>query len=343
MQATLKELRDVKSALDEHSIVAVTDARGDIVSVNEKFCELSKFSRRELLGQNHRIINSGHHPREFFRELWRTISNGRVWRGEIRNRAKDGSIYWVDTTIVPFLNETGKPAQYISIRTDITARKRLEEELLAISDREQARIGRDLHDGLGQRLTAIEMMCHVLAESLARNGRGESGRREAGRQAERIGQALRDAISLTRALSRGLAPMGLETDGLAGTLQTLARQIDQAGAVRCRFEAAGPAVELSPDKSGHLFRIAQEAVNNAIKHGRPASISIRLQNRRNRLGLEVADDGGGLERTPKPSAGMGLRVMQYRAHALGATLVVEPVSPQGVKVRCSMPLETNAR
>ena len=163
-----KDLEDLKYALDQSAIVARTNVRGDITYINEKFCQISKYSRHELLGQNHRILNSGLHPPEFFRDMYATIGRGRVWRGEIRNRAKDGTEYWVDTTIVPLLDARGHPHQYIAIRYDITERKASEaalreQEALAQLGKMAAVVAHEVRNPLAGMRGALQIMDRRLA------------------------------------------------------------------------------------------------------------------------------------------------------------------------------------
>jgi len=172
-----RELRAVREALDRSAIVAITDQTGKIIHVNDKFCELSKYSREELLGQNHRIINSGHHGTGFFVQLWKTIAQGKVWEGEIKNRAKDGTYYWVHTTIVPSLNDEGKPYEYVSIRYEITQRKQAEEQLRIYADQlertnsdlgksMQAVLDREAQILMQDRLASVGLLASSLAHEI---------------------------------------------------------------------------------------------------------------------------------------------------------------------------------
>ncbi len=333
----LNELTSIKAALDEHSIVAITDPRGRITDVNEKFCSLSKYSRKELIGQDHRIINSQHHPKEFFKNLWTTISRGNVWRGEIKNRAKDGSHYWVDTTIYPFLNDAGKPFQYIAIRTDITARKANELKLqeserlvLTVSEREQYRFGTELHDGLGQQLTAIEFMCQSLKNSLP----GQNAFLE--EQASRICQHLREAITQTRAMARGLAPVHLEADGLTEALDELAYCTNELGILQCVLHSPSTIPLEDSATAIHLYRIAQESVNNALKHSQASKVTIYFTNHPSGIQLQVSDNGQGFPKKKNSKPGIGLHVMRQRANLIGAQLQLESKPGKGTTILCTL-------
>jgi PAS domain S-box-containing protein len=160
LQKSRSEISDYKHALDESCIVAITNHKGIITHVNDNFCKISKYSEEELIGEDHRIINSGFHPKEFIRGLWVTIANGRIWRGELKNRAKDGSFYWVDTTIVPFLDEKNKPYRYLAIRSDITQRKAAEEEIISINEDLERKIRErtlELTEALGREMELSEI------------------------------------------------------------------------------------------------------------------------------------------------------------------------------------------
>ena len=162
-EQVLHELQNVRRALDQSAIVAITDARGVITHVNDKFVEISKFPREELIGSTHKILNSGYHPEQFFQEMWQTISSGQIWQGEIQNRSKDGGRYWVQTVIVPFRDQNGKIQEYVSIRYDITGKKESEHNLRNLI--EAAFEGLIIYDLSGHILWANGLAAEILSRS----------------------------------------------------------------------------------------------------------------------------------------------------------------------------------
>jgi len=235
-------------------------------------------------------------------------------------------------------DEVGKLSGAIStmaakLREREAEQRRLEREVLEISESERQRIGRDLHDSLGQQLTAVSMMTNALVSAAQKADAPTLAERT-----QEIGQQLRDAIAETRSLAHGLAPATLAEDGLMGALTALADSTSRAGRARCIFECPAPVRVTDGEIADHLYRIAQEAANNALKHAAPSEIRIGLERTNSALLLEVDDDGEGFDVSADGGGGIGLRVMRYRAKLIGGTLEVAPAPAGGTRISCRVPL-----
>jgi len=337
-QKALKELADIKFALDTSSIVAITDQKGGIVYANDKFCQISKYSREELLGQDHRIINSAYHSKEFFKDLWRTIAQGKVWRGDIRNRAKDGSLYWVDTTIVPFLNDRGKPYQYVSIRNEITQKKLMEEQIKALpqkiikaQEQECNRIARDLHDDLGQALATLKIL--IQSAWLV----APAGGKKAGAGQRKIIDYLDTIIEKSRNLAARLRPSTLETLGLTTALGSMFKEMGRYSGLKIDFHHPELESICFQAEAINLFRIVQEAMTNIVKHAKATRVTVKMARLKGELRVIIQDNGRGFT-FKGPSSGLGLTTMQERAKLLGGTIGIQSQPGQGTTITVHIPV-----
>lgn len=263
----------LKSAIDEAAIVAITDKRGIITYVNKKFCEISKYTSQELLGKTHQIINSHYHPKEFFIEMWKTISQGIVWEGEIRNRAKDGSVYWVHTTIVPFLDTNGKPEQYVAVRYEITESKQFEDQLkiyakkLEVSNKElqdfASVAAHDLQEPLRKIQTFSDRLKIKAKEQLTEETFDYVNRIQS--SAQRMQILIDDLLTYSRVTTKN-APFSVISlnEIIAQVVSDLEVRLEQSnGKIVCETL---PSLEADPTQMRQLF---QNLLSNALKFRKP--------------------------------------------------------------------------
>jgi PAS domain S-box-containing protein len=351
LQRSASDLAAMKHALDQAAIVATTDRRGIITYVNDKFCEISKYSREELLGKDHRIINSGYHPKEFFRDMWRTIASGQNFHGEIRNRAKDGSIYWVDTTIVPFLDEKGLPYQYMAIRHDITHQKLMQTQLM-----EQASLTR-----LGEMAAVV---AHEVKNPLAGlrgaleilKGRlpDDSADRDITQQMmdriDALNQMVQELLVFARPRPPHLSPVPI-VQLLQETSVNLKRDREFE---RVEVAVEGGELSLQADRELLIGMFMNLFLNAAQAMGKTGTIKVRVSADADSCHVVVCDSGPGIPgdvrdrifepffTTKSRGTGLGLAIARRTVDLHGGTITVACPDSGGTAVTVSLPVRGHA-
>lgn len=330
LKNSVQELMDLKFALDESSIVAITNEKGIITYVNDQFCQVSKYSKDELIGQDHEIVNSGYHPKEFFKTMWQTIGTGKVWKGEVRNRAKDGTIYWVDTTIVPFLNEKGKPYQYLAIRYEITERKQVEEELqktmtriIDVQEDERKRLSRNLHDGIGQNLYSHLITINRLTTEMDHP------------LLTQMQQEATQLIEEVREISWELRPSVLDDLGLVPAIRSFLTRFSDHYNIDVYFECVLNE-RLGFTTETTIYRIIQESLTNIRKYAGVYKATVTVRETDEVIRVMIEDHGTGFE-INNTSRGVGLFSMEERARSVGGELHINSVPEKGTRVILEVP------
>lgn len=340
-------LDDMKTALDASSIVAATDQRGIIKYVNDTFCAISGYSREELVGQDHIILNSGYHSKTFMRDLWRTIGKGRVWRGDIRNRTKDGRLYWVDTTIVPFLDERGKPYQYLSIRTDITDRKAVEARLrdqtaLARLGEMSAVVAHEVKNPLA----GISGALQVIGARLPPEARERKVLEDIDKRIKSLDTSLSDLLTFAR--PRAVKPSEVEVVELVRSTAHLIEQDQRV--THPTFVVTGEPVTAHVDATLVREALLNLMLNASQAMGGSGEVRVRVEQRGAEVVITVADRGPGIaeahrEKVFEPfftsrtrGTGLGLANVRRTVEAHGGTIDFVCPPSGGTEMIARLPL-----
>ncbi|MGV3772958.1 MAG: PAS domain-containing protein [Verrucomicrobiales bacterium] len=338
---TLRTLREREAQMEAFMqnvpcAVYMKDVQGRYIYVNEAYAQVFRRKVEDFIGKSDEMLWPKNVAQKIKNADQHALNSKKAHNSTESIVHEDGTHSWL-TTRFPILDEHGQPAMVGAAAVDITENKRLESEIQEISEKEKRRIGQDLHDGLGQYLTGIACMVKVVEQKLATKGLPEAG------DVKKITNMVNETIFQARDLARGLCPVELETNGLQAALQELANRLEKLFKVNCTLKAPQLMKVYDNASAVHLYRIAQEAVNNAIKHGKATAITISLMPQNNQAVLTITDNGCGLPKGANKANGMGLRVMNYRANMIGATVTIEQAPEGGVMVRCSMPNQPPAK
>ena len=313
------------------ALVVVLNRRGGIVRFNRACENVTGYSAAEVRGKHFGELFVLEEESDAVTAVFERLQSGQFpSRHENYWRTRDGGRRLISWSNSALLDDEGKVEYVISIGIDVTDRRRLEQEILQISELEQRRIGQDLHDGLCQHLAATELMSEILEQKLARKSKADAAR------VAEIGLQVREAIIQTRLLARGLSPVVVESEGLMSALQELAGYTERMFRVACEFRCDAPVLIHDHTTATHLYRIAQEAVSNAIRHGKARRIVIALTQAAGRVTLRIKNDGAALPRDLGKAKGMGLRIMRYRAAMIAGSVAIQGDPEGGVSVACSI-------
>ena len=338
-----KEIADYKYALDQSSIVSITDSKGIIKYANENFCKISGYANDELLEKDHRIVRSGYHSKDFINDLWTTISKGRIWRNEFCNKAKDGSLYWVDATVVPFMNENGKPFKYLAINNDITSKKLMEQELIDQKNKEQKKIirailqaqekerdymGKELHDNVNQILAGMRMY-------LSMAGKDANTKNLINYPIELLDTAIHEIRLLS---ARNVTPQ--KNIKLKDLIELLVANINNAPTIKAVLSYNVQDAELDDELKLNVYRIIQEQVNNIMRHADARNVNISAREDSGTLEVIVKDDGKGFDVNQKRD-GIGIANMMSRVESFNGKMIIKSDFGQGCMISMIIPLIKN--
>jgi PAS domain S-box-containing protein len=344
----LVELRNVKHALDQAAIVAITDRRGTILDVNAKFCEISRYERNELVGQDHRLVNSGHHSKEFMTAMWQRISSGQTWRGELLNRAKDGSEYWVDTTIVPFVDDRGEPYQFLAIHYDITDRKRAEARLheqavLAQIVEMAAVVAHEVKNPLAGVAGALRMIERQIPE----NPRVETVMEQIHRRLDAVNRMVDDLLLFASPVQARPGPVGV--NAIVDCARTRFAAHPRRGATEVDVTAPDGLI-VRADLELLAIALTQMLINAAEAMRGTGRISLRVETDRLNCAFVVTDEGPGIpadvktrlprmfHTTKTQGLGLGLSIARRVAEQHDGRLTIESEEGRGAVATLTMPL-----